>query len=237
MNYIVDQQLINYNRPKTALVPQGFVVHATDDVGATAQNEHDYFNSGNRSASAHYVVEWTKIIQMIPDNEQAWHAGATANKKYLSVEICEPANNNASQFQEAWNRAVWLVASKCIQYGWDTSKIYSHADISNLYHETDHTDPIGYFKQYGKSMDQFKNEVQNQINLLKRGYVDMKKIVTYLGDADAFAAIVVARKNQCPLMLKSDYDASGLKADQVIPIGGKPGSDRYSTFKDAANLV
>jgi len=66
---------------------------------------------------------------------------------------------------------------------------------------------------------------------------DMKKVVTYLGDADVFAALMVSQKNACPLMRKTDYEASGLKAGQVIQIGGKPNSTRWSTFKDAANLV
>jgi len=66
---------------------------------------------------------------------------------------------------------------------------------------------------------------------------DMKKVVTYLGDADVFAAVVVSQKLGCPLMRKADYEASGLKAEQVIQIGGKLNSTRWSTFKDAANLI
>lgn len=65
----------------------------------------------------------------------------------------------------------------------------------------------------------------------------MDKIVTYLGDADVFAAIIVSQHFKCPLMRKADFEASGLKADKVIQIGGKPGSTRESTFKDAANML
>jgi hypothetical protein len=38
-------------------------------------------------------------------------------------------------------------------------------------------------------------------------------------------------------MKKADFDTSGLKADEEILIGGKPGSDRFTSLKDAANLV
>lgn len=65
----------------------------------------------------------------------------------------------------------------------------------------------------------------------------LDKIVVYYGDADLFAAVLVSQKYKCPLMRKADYDASGIKAKQVIEIGGKPGSDRFTTFKDAAKLV
>lgn len=67
---------------------------------------------------------------------------------------------------------------------------------------------------------------------------DMDKIVVYAGDADLFAAVMVAQKNQCPLMKLSDYKASGLKTEEVIQIGGKPtDTNRYETFKNAAKLV
>lgn len=67
---------------------------------------------------------------------------------------------------------------------------------------------------------------------------DMKleKVVLYQGDGDVFAAIIVAQKYQCGLFKKSDFENSGLKADNIIPIGGiEP--DRYATFKAAANLL
>ena len=67
---------------------------------------------------------------------------------------------------------------------------------------------------------------------------DMKKLVTYYGDADLFGAVMVAQKNRCPLMKVADYVASGLKADEVIQIGGKAeDTNRYVTFKNAAKLV
>lgn len=65
---------------------------------------------------------------------------------------------------------------------------------------------------------------------------DMKKIVTYLGDADLFAAVLVSQKLVCPLMRFNDFKASGIKAEQVIQIGGKAeDTNRYSTMKNAAN--
>lgn len=67
---------------------------------------------------------------------------------------------------------------------------------------------------------------------------DMKKIVTYYGDADLFGAVIVAQKNRCPLMKVSDYVASGIKADEVIQIGGKvEDTNRYVSFKNASKLV
>lgn len=65
----------------------------------------------------------------------------------------------------------------------------------------------------------------------------LKAVVTYTGDGDVFAAILVSQKMHCPLMSVDDFRASGIKADKIYQIGGKPGSDRFSSFKDAANLI
>ncbi len=65
---------------------------------------------------------------------------------------------------------------------------------------------------------------------------DMKKIVTYLGDADLFAAVMVSQKLGCPLMRVNDFKASGLKAEQVIQIGGNVNdTNRFTTMKNATN--
>ena len=80
------------------------------------------------------------------------------------------------------------------------------------------------------------NGIDSRVKNNKEVY-DMKTIVLYFGDMDANAAIYVAQKNQCPMMKKSDFDISGLKAEKIIQIGGRPGSTRYDSLKDAGKLV
>lgn len=169
MSYTIREDLINNNRPKTALSPQGVVIHSTDTPGATAQNEHDYFGSDYRAASAHYFIDWYAILRCIPENEQAWHAGPTANSKYLSIEMCEPYGSDAAKFQEVWNRTVWLVAKLCVDYGWETGpNVWSHNGISGLYHETTHTDPYGYLQRFGKSWNALLAAIDAEIARLKQ---------------------------------------------------------------------
>lgn len=67
---------------------------------------------------------------------------------------------------------------------------------------------------------------------------DMDKIVLYHGDADVFSAIVVAQKYKCPVMKETDFKVSGLKAKEVVQIGGKAeDANRFQTFKNAAKLL
>ena len=166
----IDKQYINNNRSHQYLKPIGVVIHDTDNPGATAQNNRDYFNRVYVAASAHYFVDWNKTIQTIPENEVAWHAGYTANHRYLSIEICMPRGYNPLQFNAAYNRAVELTSDMCKRYGWDTSKIYSHYWCSYTFKQTDHEDPIAFFREYGKSMDSFKNDVAARIGQAKTTY-------------------------------------------------------------------
>jgi N-acetylmuramoyl-L-alanine amidase len=63
----------------------------------------------------------------------------------------------------------------------------------------------------------------------------VETIVTYLGDVDALAAIVVGQKYKAPVMRKADFESSGISAKKVIQIGGT--GDRFDTFKRAAQLL
>lgn len=164
---IIQNYITSSNRPGRPLSAQGIVVHATDNPGATAQNHHDYWqNHPEAESSAHAVIDWECIMALIPVNEVAWHAGRTANSLYLGVELCEPydGDDEYGKFNEVWQRAVWFVAQKCLAYGWNTTdNVFSHRGISQMYRETDHTDPIGYFAKYGKTWDDFLAAVDQEM--------------------------------------------------------------------------
>ncbi|MDP4144478.1 MAG: N-acetylmuramoyl-L-alanine amidase [Bacillota bacterium] len=161
---VVQQQYINNNRSHQALNPIGLVIHDTDNEGATAQNNRDYFNRVYVAASAHYFVDWNTDIETIPENEVAWHAGPTANHRYLSIEMCMPYGHDTDKFNKVYENTVQLAADMCKRYGWSTQDIRSHYWVSETFHETDHEDPIAYLGEYGKSWDMLLNDIQKTIN-------------------------------------------------------------------------
>ncbi|MFL0253008.1 N-acetylmuramoyl-L-alanine amidase [Clostridium neuense] len=161
----IQKQYINNNRSYENLQPIGVVIHDTDEPGGTAQNNRDYINrDASAKSSAHYFVDWNEIIQTIPENEVAWHAGPTANHKYLAVEMCVPYGQDIQKFNQVYKNTVDLVAAICKKYGWSSKNIYSHNWVSQTYHETDHTDPIQYLNQYGKAWSDLVNDIQKQID-------------------------------------------------------------------------
>ena len=122
----VQQEYINQNRSHQALNPTGLVIHDTDNEGATAQNNMDYFNRVYVAASAHYFVDWTQDIQTIPENEVACHAGPTAKHRYLSIEMCMPYGHDVARFNQVYQNTVELAENICKRHEWNASNIVSH---------------------------------------------------------------------------------------------------------------
>lgn len=160
----IEQQYINQNRSYQTLNATGLVIHDTDAEGGTAQNNRDYFNRVYSASSAHYFVDWNKVIQTVPESEVAWHAGPTASHRYLSIEMCMPYGNDQAQFNETYLKTVELAADICKRHGWSSKDIHSHYWVSNTFHETDHEDPIAFLQQYGKSWDVLLCDIQKAIN-------------------------------------------------------------------------
>lgn len=130
----IKQQFISASRtkqrPGMAMTPQYITIHSTGNPASTAQNEADYvcYNS-TRQASYHYVVDGTNIIQVLPVNEVAWHAGdggsGTGNRKSVAIEICESGNR-----KKAVDNAVWLTKELMRDLHIDKAHIKQHHDWS-----------------------------------------------------------------------------------------------------------
>jgi hypothetical protein len=102
--------IIGKNRPGTKLNPQSITIHETanTDVGANAEAHRNYAQNNDRSVSYHWVVDDRMAIQVIPETEIAWHAGAKqGNETSLSIEICE---NRDGDRQKRYENTAWLAA-------------------------------------------------------------------------------------------------------------------------------
>lgn len=172
MSYEIKQDFIpkgSKNRPGKIIVSSGTVLHSTATLGATDEREATFFDNlpADRNASPHACIDWDSITQLLPWNEKGYHAAEPANSIMQGIELCEPRDDDPDRFRkfsEVWNRAVWLFAY--LQVNKLTgSIIMSHDEVSKKWHNTDHTDPVGYFKKYGKTVEQFKQAVLQEIDI------------------------------------------------------------------------
>lgn len=161
-------QLITRNRTYRPLAPIGQVLHCTDDLGATAQDEHDNFNDNDTGGiAAHTFTDANEIINTVPFNEQAQHAGAYANTHFIGNELCMPKIHDPVMFKAIWDNGVQLFADISIEqihtYVVTPDNLLSHAEVSVRWHQSTHQDPVVYFAEYGKTVDDFRTDVQNEL--------------------------------------------------------------------------
>ena len=153
---------LGHSRPGASLRPVGLVLHSTADPGATARQIRDYFNT-HRGASTHLVVDWTEIVELIPWEpgvaEIAWHAGPTANMKFLSIEWCETTDQD--RFAASYSMYIDTIAKVLMTYNWpaDIDHVWSHAKVSATFKETDHQDPLPYLAKWGKTWGNVMDDV------------------------------------------------------------------------------
>lgn len=135
MNYIVDhipRSTPHHRRPALPMTATTITIHNTANLSSTARNERSWLTnpSNDRTASYHKVVDECRVIECIPDNENAWHSGDgnganSGNRTSIGIEICESGN-----YAQTLENAVQLVAEMLIDRGWGVDRLRRHWDWS-----------------------------------------------------------------------------------------------------------
>ena len=142
------------------MTPEFIVVHNTAN-DASARNEVAYMVRNNNQVSFHYAIDDKEIVQGIPENRNAWHAGDGAsgpgNRKGVAIEICY-SKSGGKRFEEAERLAAKFIAYKLKEKGWGIDKVKKHQDFSGKYcpHRT-----------LDMGWQRFLDMVQSELNALK----------------------------------------------------------------------
>ena len=139
MSYIFKTNLVSSDKYGVKcpypMVPQGVCVHNTAN-DAAAENEIKYMITNNNQVSFHVVVDDKEVVQGIPFDRNAWHAGdggnGDGNRKYLAVEICYSKSGGDRFIQAEKNAAKWI-AKTLKNHSWTTSNVKKHQDFSGKY--------------------------------------------------------------------------------------------------------
>ncbi|MBS3196903.1 SH3 domain-containing protein [Turicibacter bilis] len=136
MSYIFKENLVSSSKysikcPYT-MTPKYVVCHNTAN-DASAVNEISYMIGNNNSVSYHLAVDDTYVIQGIPFNRNAWHAGdgssGLGNRYGIAVEICY-SKSGGSKYTAAEENAVYVMARLLYQYDLGIDALKQHADFS-----------------------------------------------------------------------------------------------------------
>lgn len=189
--YKVKQDLLKVNpctRPGIKLnAVKGIVLHwtANENAGADDVAHQRYFNgnaiAAHSYASAHYFVDQDSILQIIPDNEMAYHCGARVYQTHklgsypngctIGIETC--VNVKGAGFKKALDQSAQLAASLLKKHKLTVNDMYRHFDVTGK-------DCPRYFvsnttaKEYGlgdnayKAWEEFKKLVASYLVPVKK---------------------------------------------------------------------
>ena len=150
--------------------PTWVVVHSSGNPNAGIDSEIAYMAKNQDNAFTNAWCGHNKIVEIANTDYRCWGAGRTANKYAVQIEVTEDKRLSKAQKLQAIDREAFWVAVQCAYYGIPLNRVYSHADISRMYpQDTDHTDPIAFFKSVGVSWSAFKEQVKKYYDVLKAG--------------------------------------------------------------------
>lgn len=137
------------------------VIHETANPGASAYN-HTLLWSRDDTYAVHYVMELdgSVVYHTVPDWALCWHVGG-GNYATVGIELAHATN--WEDFSAQWDQAVAWAGDYLNSRGWGIDRLLSHNDCAWIWGGTDHTDPTGYFAEYGRSWDQFEQDVNAYI--------------------------------------------------------------------------
>lgn len=136
---LVDESKYNIKCPYE-MNAEFVVVHNTAN-DATAENEIKYMIGNDKKVSFHYAVDDKEIVQGIPTNRNAYHAGdgrnGDGNRKGIAIEICY-SKSGGDRFIQAEKNATEFIASILKEKGWGIDKVKKHQDFAkkNCPHRT-----------------------------------------------------------------------------------------------------
>ena len=117
-----------------SMTPTRIVVHNTAN-DASANNEISYMRNNNNETSFHFAVDDKEVVQGIPLNRIAWHAGdghGKGNMQGIAIEICY-SKSGGDRFIKAEQNAAKFIAQLLKERGWGIDKVTKHQDYSGKY--------------------------------------------------------------------------------------------------------
>lgn len=109
------------------------VLHDTGNYIDTDEGNANYFNEGNKGASAHYFVDENSVTQIVEDNMASWHCGDGKNKyginnhNSIGVELC---NDFGKILAATLSNSIDLIQYLMKKYNIDANHVVRHYDCS-----------------------------------------------------------------------------------------------------------
>lgn len=123
----------------------------------------DRWNKTGVEKMVNGFIDDTGAYQTAPLDLACWQVGThEGNYNAIGFELCELETQ--AEFEKVWSNAVRVYADLCQEYGMSVSQIYGHYEAHAAGFASNHADPKTYFGRFGKTMDDFRADVQAVLN-------------------------------------------------------------------------
>ena len=151
---------------------EGIVIHETANKNSTIHGEIAYMKQNYENAFVHAFVDKENIIQIHPADYAVWGAGKQANPRFYQIELVE--HNTFHQFAQSVNNDAFLIANMLHYFDLAPSRatkegsgtVWTHDEVSRYLGGTNHSDPVGYFAQWGYTVNEFYSLVVEKYNAM-----------------------------------------------------------------------
>ena len=136
MSYDIRQQWLPQSKyplkaPYT-MTPKYVTIHNTWN-DAPAKNEANFMLTNPKETGFHVAVDDVEVVELIPFNRNAWHAGdglkGTGNRESIGIEICY-SKSGGERYEEAEANAIEYTAHVLVQLGLPPSAVKFHKEWS-----------------------------------------------------------------------------------------------------------
>lgn len=167
----INEKLVKYNfSSRNGEKIKYISIHDTGNKrrGADAEAHFNFFNGGDRGASAHYFVDDKQILRIIKDEHKSWHCGdgkgkyGIRNENSIGIEMCI---NSDGDFNKTYLNTLKLTKYLMEKYNIPLENVVRHYDASrkicpNIWKENN-------WEKWNKFKEHLKQEdYRNTITLL-----------------------------------------------------------------------
>lgn len=170
------------------ITPQGVMVHSTgannpkvsryvpgDEVLGVNRNGNHWDRPGVDKCVHAFVGKIADgsvaAVQTLPWDRRGWHAGTgtsgrSANDTHIAFEICEDGLDDPDYFAAVYQAAAELTALLCRRYGLDPladGVVICHQEGYRRGVASNHADVLHWFPKFGKTMDDFRADVAQEM--------------------------------------------------------------------------
>lgn len=189
--------------------PTRIVVHETAN-DASAKNEIDYMKRNNAHTSFHYAVDDIEVVQGIPENRNAFHAGdgnGKGNREGIAIEMCY-SKSGGEKWKKARENAIELIVDILHRYNWGIDKVTKHQDYNKKYcpHRTLDEGWDKFIKMIEDRLNPKTTEKPKTESKIKQG--DMVKVSEGAKDYNG--------KKVANFVYKGTYKVDELKGDRAV---------------------